>query len=422
MGGGGVQRISKFLKYWDYTKYQVSLLTVKSSHFYAEDKSLIKDIPETVDIYRTGTFDPFRLIYLLKKVLQFPEKKEKKLQKESGGFLRRLSNLLFIPDSRILWFPFALSQACKINKNNKIDLIVATMPPFTTGIVALMINKILKIPYILDFRDSWTQNPYMPKITPFHNFIHSWLESITTRNALAVTCVNPNLKKYYLNRFPFLLARPVTVIRNGFDPDDFSDLPKSPKLIDKKKFNIGIMGTVYSQGNSPKPLLDALYDLRKDDPQMTQKVKVVFIGKWTSNFLESTKSYSLNNTIDWIQYLPHHEALSIANNMTALAIFIDSNLTGSENLTPGRIYEYLYFKKPILALCPKHSDLAFLVKHFEAGITIDYDDLDSLKMVLSQWISTAADFQREFKFKNPEEFHRKYLTEKMMKFIEVGLG
>jgi glycosyltransferase involved in cell wall biosynthesis len=262
----------------------------------------------------------------------------------------------------------------------------------------------------------------MPKMTAFHNTVHSWLESKTTQQALAAAFVNPKLKNYYFSRFPSLLAKPLTVIRNGFDPEDFLDLPKSSKFIDKKKFRIGIMGTVYSQGNSPRPLLDALCELRKVDPQITEKVKVVFLGKWSNNFLESTESYTLNDAIDWINYLPHREALSVANNLNSLAIFIDSNFAGSENVTPGRIYEYLFLKKPILALCPNNSDLAYLIKQSEAGIAIDYDDLDSLKTILSRWIYTPTDFNKEFKFKNLEEFHRKYLTEKMIKFIEIGLG
>ena len=43
MGGGGVQRILKFLKYWDYKRFEISVVTVKYSLFYAEDKKLLND-------------------------------------------------------------------------------------------------------------------------------------------------------------------------------------------------------------------------------------------------------------------------------------------------------------------------------------------------------------------------------------------
>jgi len=67
MGGGGVQRITKFLKYFDYERYDVSVITVRRSFFYSADPTLAEEIPRNVRVIKTGSLDPFRLIYLFRK-------------------------------------------------------------------------------------------------------------------------------------------------------------------------------------------------------------------------------------------------------------------------------------------------------------------------------------------------------------------
>ncbi len=418
MGGGGVQRISKFLKYWNYEDYDISVLTVKSSYFYADDTSLEQDIPPHVNVHRTETFDPFRLMYFFKSFVERSPKNQNKLSKESGNILRKLSGFLFIPDSRILWLPFALYRAGKIHKKHKIDFIITTLPPFTSGIIAWILRKILRIPYILDFRDSWTCNPYIPRISYFHNFLHTKLENFVISRALATIFVNPNLRKYYTTKYKYLNRKQTCVIRNGYDPVDFDFDNHVSDKISKHFFRIGILGTVYSQGNSPKPLLMAVSELMGIIPQLKNKLRIAFIGKWSDDFLKEANSYRLDKVLDWINYLPHKEALAVANQLDALALAIDSSFEGSEHVTPGRIYEYLYLKKPILAICPQNSDIAWLIRECNAGMIIEYEDIETLKKVLTTWITDSDSLKTSFKFDKIERFHRQRLTNQMLEFLK----
>jgi len=418
MGGGGVQRISKFLKYWDYQDYDISVVTVKASYFYADDTSLQKDVPAHVDVHRTETLDPFRLMYFFKCFVKPSPKNQNKISKESGNILRKLSGFLFIPDSRILWLPFALYRAIKIHKKRKIDFIITTLPPFTSGIIALILRKMSRIPYILDFRDSWTCNPYIPRISYFHNFLQSKLENFVISSALGTVFVNPNLSKYYTTKYKCLNRRQTCIVRNGYDPVDFDFDNQVSDKISKHFFRIGILGTVYSQGNSPKPLLMAVSELMGIIPQLKNKLRIAFIGKWSYDFLKEANSYRLDKVLDWINYLPHKEALAVANQLDALALAIDSSFEGSEHVTPGRVYEYLYLKKPILAICPKNSDIAWLIKECNAGMIIEYEDIETLKKVLTNWIIDSNSLKTSFKFDKIEKFHRQRLTNQMLEFLK----
>jgi len=405
MGGGGVQRILKFLKFWDY-----------------EDHELIAEIPPHVQTFATSSLDPFRVLYFFKKFFEKKSLNNQSKKKESGQFLRKISGIFFIPDSRILWLPFALYQMWKINRKVRMDLIIGTMPPFTTGIIATLAKITLRIPYLLDFRDAWTNNPYLPKISIIHNYLQYRLEKFALKNASGVIFVNPKLQSYYLHRYPLLRKKPTITIRNGFDPDDFSNAMTTVLNGDHKPFKIAVMGTVYSQGNSPFPLLKAVTSLIKSGKLKPEQIRLVFIGKWASNFLKKAQTLEINSILEWINYLPHKKALQMAQNMDALALAVEDDKTGAENITPGRIYEYLYLRKPILAICPIQSDLAWLIRTHHAGKAIAYSDIESIEETLLSWINSHSQLNRGFTFREIEKYHRKFLTEQLMHFTRQVLN
>lgn len=417
MGGGGVQRILKFLKYWDYTSFNVSVVTIKSSYFYAEDKSLAEEIPPEVSINRTGSLDPFRVTHFIRKYLPGRNRKAANIIPESGSFLRKLSSLVFIPDSRILWLPFAVYKIWRINRQTPVDLMIATMPPFTVGIIAKIAYKFFAIPYLLDFRDAWSNNPYLPQVSSLHTLLQKLLERWVLKTARGLTFVNPNLHTYYLAAYPFLNHVQTQMIRNGFDPDDFKVIKPEKLPASSTTLKIGMMGTIYSQGNAPNTLIEAISEVLKDNPQLADRIEIFFVGKWTKAFKAWTSVYNLERQTNWVGYLEHREALKFIRGMDFLTLAIRSGMPGSGNVTPGRIYEYLCLKRPILAFCPLESDLAGLVNDTKSGLVFDYHDKEGLKSTILKWFENAAGIRSQFRFENLEEFNRKKLTIKMIKFV-----
>lgn len=435
MGGGGVQRLTKFLKYFDYKKYEITVLTVKSSFFYSTDQSLLKEVPEQARVLRSGSLDPFRLLHffqILRNKLKplarlFPPKKEishkknnreAKSHSESTNRIRRISMSFFVPDSRILWLPFALAKLWQLHRINPVDLTVASMPPFTSGLIGILFRQWMKIPVILDFRDAWTNNPYLPEMGSFNGSLNESMERFCVERAAGVVFVNPMLQKYYENKYASLANKPLVTIRNGFDPEDF----KFRSAVNKKRldqpFVLGIMGTIYSQGNRPVSLLKAMDELFTGDPGIKKKFKLVFLGKWSSDFLDLLDRYKIGENIELIAYMPHREALEKAAEFDALSLSIESNLPGSELVTPGRIYEYLRLKKPVLALCPPDSDLAFLIRQHQAGEVVEFQNVEEIKSILQNWIGNRRSFSDKYKFKHLENVNRCHLARELLLFLE----
>src|SRR4051812_15100894 len=58
VGGAGVQRVTKFVKYLPSQGWETTVLTVANPSVPAWDETLLKDVPEQTVIRRAKTFEP----------------------------------------------------------------------------------------------------------------------------------------------------------------------------------------------------------------------------------------------------------------------------------------------------------------------------------------------------------------------------
>ena len=82
------------------------------------------------------------------------------LNTNSKGFISRIiyfirSNIFF-PDSRCFWIKKATNMATNFIKENNVNYLITTAPPFSTHIIGLKLKEKLKINWISDFRDPWS--------------------------------------------------------------------------------------------------------------------------------------------------------------------------------------------------------------------------------------------------------------------------
>lgn len=418
MGGGGVQRITKFLKYWDMAAARLSVLTVKSSYYYTYDESLCTEIPPQVRVYRSGSLDPFRIWYLLGKLRRFfSDAGNGGNGRESAGWMRRSALSIFIPDSRIFWLPFALVKLWKIHRRCPIDLVVATMPPYTAGLIGALAKKWLNIRLCLDYRDAWNCNPYLPGGNPVHRNTNKWLERKCLGLADGIVFVNPVLERFYCGHYPGIGNKPHQTIRNGWDPEDFVSVnTRSPKG-GGEKFTIGILGTVYSHGNRPLTLVRAFSEMIREDASLAKRMKIVFLGKWAPEFRTTVESLRLNGAVEFATYLPHKKALRAAGRFDVLALALECGRPGCDMVTPGRIYEYLRLQRPVLAVCPENGDLANLVRECQAGEIVEDEDVARTKSILRQWLENRENIHCAYSFKNIDSFNRREQTRTFRKFL-----
>src|SRR5437867_13143679 len=169
MGLGSVQRISKFIKYFPRYGWEPIVLTATPKFYYARDEYLLNEVTSAgAKIYRTPARGSLNFLND-SRITPLPNEKRRR-------FKRKLRQTFRVTDSSPLarrWKKKALKKSNEIFNQHKIDIIFATAPPFADFLVACKLKEKYQIPLIIDYRDSWTDNPFSFYPTPLHRFINT---------------------------------------------------------------------------------------------------------------------------------------------------------------------------------------------------------------------------------------------------------
>ena len=148
---------------------------------------------------------------------------------------------MLFPDTCFAWIPFAFLKGYSLIKKHKIDAIVASVWPYSSAVVSYLLSKATGIPFILDFRDGWTDDPYLVRPTLLHKIAHRFLEKLVVSRANVVSVYGDYLRDRFAVRFPDVRLE---VLTNGYDPEDFVGI--KPALKNEGLRRIVYSGSVYS--------------------------------------------------------------------------------------------------------------------------------------------------------------------------------
>lgn len=407
VGGAGVQRVLKFVKYLPQLGWEPIVLTVKNIQYPAHDASLLEEIPKEAKIHRSGSFDPLRVIYLLKK----PFRRSKNYStgfKKNSHFKPRLCKFISLPDNKIGWLFFAVIKGLRLAKKNKIDLIFSTSPPPSAHLAGLFLKKFLKVPLVVDFRDSWETS--LEEKAP--TFLHSWFQKKLERkildNAASVITVNEQIQTLLQNRYPKVLS--TAIITNGYDEEDFNNFREEKP----ENFTIVYLGT-FNRINDPLPFFQALSELSQEITEFKNQVKFVQMGMFLDfNLPELVKKFGLENMVDLKGYLTHKESLKQLSSASTL-LLITTDSPGAEVLTTGKIFEYFRTGKPILGVLPPSGAAASLIKETKAGMIVSPKNILGIKQILKDYFRkwASSELKVELDQEKLRQFERKYLTGKL---------
>jgi len=132
--------------------------------------------------------------------------------------------------------------------------------------------------------------------------------------------------------------------------------------------------------------------------------------------LQSLQNFGLDAYVEQLGYLSHDKVLETQQKSQLLLLLeIDSEET--IGIIPGKLFEYLNAKRPILAIGPKGWEAGAMVEKHKAGNTCLHDNIPALKNVL---LDAFHQYQKGSLLCNSEgveQYHRKALTESLAKFI-----
>lgn len=389
IGGTAVQRPLKFARYLGDYGWEPVVLTTEGVYSEWYDSSLLQELPADVRVIRRR--DPVSAI--AKRFGRTASGKVGPSEKKggavaSGGFrkslrslLTRLKNSLLTPDESILWALLSVFTAKRLiekarSTQNPFHCIYTTSGPHSTHVLGLLLKSSLKIPWVADFCDPWTQNLHFSR-TGIRKRFKEWLEEQVFEHADAVVTVTDGLAHMLQEKHP-RFATKVQVIRNGVDPTDFP-LVQVRKPTERLTLFFG--GTLHSR-RTPAGLFQAISAGLRYRKLKSNQIRLQFAGVFDeprqTEHQDLIKELGLQSVVEVLGNLPHSQLLEKVQQADVLLIIGERTGKSKENpFVAGELYEYLYVDKPILALL-EPGEAARMIQAQDAGVVVEPGDVGGI--------------------------------------------
>jgi hypothetical protein len=368
----GAQRPSKLAKYFPDYGWQPIVLTPKLPGKPPEGIRIIESDYRNI---KTEIKTKFRLHQeeSLHEQLGITVSKNFHCSSWKTKIMKLLGEIIAFPDQHRHWAKFAIQSASAFLGKEKVDLIISSSPPATCHIIARKLKQIYKIPWIADFRDLWTQNHYYGKYKLIKYFERR-LEIKTLADADILVVVHPlvdTLKLIHKDKKIFWIT-------NGFDGDDFSEI--STKLTNK--FSITYTGTLYNGKRDPSMLFEAIRHLIDEGKMKRDLIELKFYGsneRWLS---EEIRRCNLQDIVHVYPSVPREESLRMQKESQLLLLLL-WNKKEEKNILPGKIFEYLGARRPIVAYGCSSGAVKSLLEMTNAGKFAE--DSSTLSKILMEY-------------------------------------
>ena len=411
-GGSGVQRWVKFTKYLPQEGWQPVIYTPENPDLTTMDKTLASEIPPEAEIVRHKIIEPYSIYRKLigqkgKEGEVNPIHSGKKSWKQELSLFIRGN--FFIPDPRVTWVKPSIRFLKSYLKEHPVDAIVTTGPPHSMHLIGLGVSKATGLPWLADFRDAWTNMFYYKHLdlTKWADRKQHELEKKVLDNATIVISVSPREQQ----DFQSMTSNKVRLMTNGFDPEDYRQ-----DFDCDENFNITLTGLFASDGN-PKVLWQVLSEKCKDDEMFRKSLRIRLVGKTDQAILESIQAAGLKENLHYLGYQPHEVAVREQRNASFLLLCLRQEPEYA-SAVPGKIFEYLASRRPILGIGQTDSMMAKIIQDTSSGVAYDWEDRKSIK----SWVDFCWN-----EFKNDElldntsdisKYNRRTITKQLVSYLE----
>jgi len=388
--GSGTYRTLYFSNYWAEAGDNVTVVTVKESHFHPGalvDPALVRKVDPSIKVVRASAMRPLERLLgirdrLRRRVRHRPTPPPLRVDTAPAigsrkGFLTRakdaLTSLLTFPDAHVGWIPGAVRAGLRLARIRRIDCLYASGGPWSGVVAATILHRMSGLPLVLDFRDPWANSPNLIEASGLARAAHSLLEAFCVKRASRIITNTSELRNDFLVRYPLLGPDRFVCITNGFEE------PPQAVSEDSGRFTLVHAGELYLSRN-PANFLRAVEQLIQEGSIARQQLRVRFVGGIATRDGELASLLdALGEVVEITPRLPYAEALRIQQGASALLLF----QTGLPLQIPRKLYEYLSLRRPILAITESGSATARVLQDLGSHCICD-DEVAAIKSALGE--------------------------------------
>lgn len=371
-GGSGVQRWVKFVKYLPAEGWEPVVFAPLNADYPSLDPSFEAEVPASVEVLRGRIWEPYAAYRKLTgaKSTQVTEiSSGKKTWKQRLSLWIRAN--LFVPDPRVGWVKPSVRLLKKYLKKHPADAIVTTGPPQSVHLIGQKLHQATGIPWIPDFRDPWSRMyylKYLPMTPATWRKLREMEQGVLDSCSTVLACT-PLMQEEFQEQ----TATPVACITNGFDEEDFA----GPVPEADGSFNITHTGLFAADGN-PLTLWKVLAEMAAEDPWFKESLRLRLMGKVDKEVLDAIADSGLSGNVVALGSQNHAEAVREQRSATLLILPL-RNDPEYRPILPGKLFEYLASRRPVLGIGQRDGAMARVLSDTKAGITAEWEEAGVMK-------------------------------------------
>jgi glycosyltransferase involved in cell wall biosynthesis len=281
------------------------------------------------------------------------------------------------------WRRNVLRHADAIWQQAAPDVIVATYPPVETLEIGLALAKKFKLPLVADFRDGLLFEPVEARrLGRFASLQKRYkkVEAEIAGQAAAIITISPYLSAYFKNTYD---CKTVATIPNGYDPDDLADILPITGFA-ANVFHIVHAGKIAlsDPALSLLPLIAALECILLADNAMARKMHLHFVGKLSVREAKALTALKKKGIVSLYGEKERRFSLALQRSSDLLLLITPTKRPG---IAPGKLFEYLAMRKPILAL-DSGTFAADILQETKSGWAVPAHDPELIRRAIERII------------------------------------
>lgn len=437
----GVMRTIRYARYLREFGWEPLVVTVTAEFIKGEvDTSLLDNISEGMTIIRTQVWAPderlkswfrFSLAGSPGGASRVPPEVSADVRGTNARrgwspetLARNLWELIFsTPDDKIWWMVPAVRASLQAVKEQRPNVLYSTGPPHSTHLIAAAVKQLTGIPLVCDFRDPWAAAPWRAtERNPWGLRLQRFFERIVVRAADALILNTPRLGNEFKARYAKHSDK-INVIPNGFDPEHLSEVNRlrnsrsQPTRHPTLEVDLSLChpGSLYNQ-RDPRPLIDAIVHLAREGhcvvlEQIGYHDRRLELGDYISRC-------GVQKQVILTDRLSHGEVLKRMH-ATDVMVLVQP---GTQLQVPGKLYEMLMFRKPILALTDEGAT-ADIVNEYKLGLVVSPRDSDAIAQALRTFLSRRRELAQKAEWSAAlEAFDGRRLTQQFAEHLSRVAG
>ena len=336
-------------KYWSRAGHHITLLTTKKYPFDGP-LDLGLQVPKSVQMFELAYMPAFLggIFNKLRSQNQMGFQTGRQSfhwtsGKKIAAILRR--KLGSFGDTSNPWIAAAIARAGRLLQNSNFDVMVSTFgPPATHVIASILKRKFIRTRWVADYRDLWSGNHLKFSAWPI-----SSVETLLEKAILSKCDLATTISKPLADHIRGLLDKPVEVIENGFDPEEYENLPRARLFPEDGAIRLVYTGTIYPGKRDPSPIFKAVKSLERENRLRPQQCRLLFFGSTAGDLQNLVKQYEVEEWVDIKGHVDRPTALMAQRDADGL-LFLEWNDPSARGVLTGKIFEYIRSGRPILGI------------------------------------------------------------------------